>query len=97
MKHKADDEEASAVKFANKNDAVKKAVADITAFWERVIGDRTKCPLLSDKVIITRIKRIYDSGLEITRKVSKEETVEKFKEKIKLLFLPSILMQGCQM
>ena len=61
-------------------------MADITAFWERAIGDRTKCPLLSDKVIFTRIKRIYDSGLEITRKVSKEETVDKFKEKMKLLF-----------
>ena len=86
LKHKVEDETASAVKFANINVAVNKAVAYVTAFWEKAIGDRTKCPLLSDKVIFTRIKRFYESGLEITRKVFKEETVQKFKEKIKPLF-----------
>ena len=37
LKHKAEDEEASAVKFANKNEAVKKAVADVTTFGRELL------------------------------------------------------------
>ena len=77
-------EEASTnLQFASKTEAIKQAVIDVNNIWETAVADRTKGPLISDKAIIGRITRIYDTGLDITRilkTIANKQKVEKFKE-----------------
>ena len=85
-KYKLEDVEVTNPKFANKNEAIKKAVNDVASLWEKAIGDRSKAPILPDKTINNRIRRIYEKGLEITRSHPKEEIVAKFKDDMGNLF-----------
>ena len=86
MKYKLEDVEVTNHKFATKNEAIKKAVTDVASLWEKAIGDRSKAPILPDKTISNRIRRIYEKGLEITRNHSKDEVVNKFKDDMENLF-----------
>ena len=61
-KYKLEDVEVTNPKFANKNEALEKAVNDVASLWEKAIGDRSKAPILPDKTINNRIRRIYEKG-----------------------------------
>ena len=50
-----------AERFANVNEIVKKAAVDVSAVdvWAWAIGDRLPVPLLDQKVIQDKLKRLY--------------------------------------
>ena len=88
LKYKVEDEDAVIPKFGDKHEAIKKAVDDVTSLWEKAIGDRTKVPLLPEKTIVSRIKRIYDKGLDINKHVAKVkgDGLKIFKANMEVLF-----------
>ena len=45
------------------NEIVKKAALDVSAIWARAIGDRLTIPLLDQKTIENKLKRLYKKGL----------------------------------
>ena len=49
--------------FANVNEIVKKAALDVSTIWTRAIADRLTAPLLDQKVIQDKLKRLYQKGL----------------------------------
>ena len=52
-----------AERFADVNEIVKKAALDVSAIWARAIGDRLTIPLLDQKTIENKLKRLYKKGL----------------------------------
>ena len=55
--------ECEAGRFADVNEIVKKAPLDVSAIWARPIGDRLTIPLLDQKTIENKLKRLYKKGL----------------------------------
>ena len=53
--------------FADVNEIVKKAALDVSAIWARVIGDRLTIPLLDQKTIENKLKRLYKKGLLVNK------------------------------
>ena len=45
--------------FPDANEIVKKAALDVSAIWFRAIGDWLTIPLLDQKVIEYKLKRLY--------------------------------------
>ena len=54
-------------RFADVNDIVKKAAVDVSAIWARAIGDRLTIPLLDQKTIENKLKRLYKKGLLVNK------------------------------
>ena len=54
-------------RFADVNEIVKKAALDVSAIWARAIGDRLFIPLLDQKAIENKLKRLYKKGLLVNK------------------------------
>ena len=54
-------------RFADVNEIVKKAALDVFAIWARAIGDRLTIPLLEQKTIENKLKRLYKKGLLVNK------------------------------
>ena len=54
-------------RFADVNEIVKKAVLDVSAIWARAIGDWLTIPLLDQKTIENKLKRLYKKGLLVNK------------------------------
>ena len=54
-------------RFADVNEIVKKAALDVSAIWARTIGDRLTIPLLDQKTIKSKLKRLYKKGLLVNK------------------------------
>ena len=72
-------------KFADVSMIVKMAAQDCSEIWEKAIGDRKVAPLLSQKVIEERLRKLYSRGIGInkSKNVSKKAA---FQEGMKELF-----------
>ena len=49
------------------NEIVKKAALDVSAIWARAIGDRLTIPLLDQKTIENKLKKLYKKGLLVNK------------------------------
>ena len=54
-------------RFADVNEIVKKAASDVSGRWARAIGDRLTIPLLDQKTIENKLKRLYKKGLLVNK------------------------------
>ena len=72
-KYKCEDE-ALEKKFSSKSDALSQAVTAVSELWETAIGNRKIVPLISLKAAIGRLKRVYDKGIELVKKNSKNDS-----------------------
>ena len=54
-------------RFADVNEIVKKAALDVSTIWARAIGDRLIIPLLDQKAIENKLKRLYKKGLLVNK------------------------------
>ena len=51
-------------RFTETNKVVKEVADCILHRWETLLGDRKQLPLIDDKQIFNRIKRIYEKGID---------------------------------
>ena len=72
LKHKSEDEDGN-IRFANKNMAIKEAALDVSNMWVKAVADRTKVPLVSQKLVEDRLRKIYDKGLVIGKNEKQKE------------------------
>ena len=61
------------------NEIVKKAAVDV---WAWAIGDRLPVPLLDQKVIQDKLKRLYKKGLIVSRNKQNLTKLNEFKMKM---------------
>ena len=54
-------------KFAVVNEIVKRAALGVSAIWARAIEDRLTIPLLDQKTIENKLKRLYKKGLLVNK------------------------------
>ena len=66
LMYKAEDQEGNA-RFGDKNLAIKEAAQDVTNLWMKALADRTKVPLLPQKLIKGRLRKLYDKGIGIVK------------------------------
>ena len=66
-------------RFADVNEIVKKAALDVSAIWARAIGDRLTIPLLDQKTIENKLKRLYKKGLLVYKNKRNLVTLHEFK------------------
>jgi hypothetical protein len=72
-------------KFATVNSIVKKAAEDVSQLWEKAIGDRLTVPLLPQKNIEEKLRKLYNKGLEVNRSKSAAK-VAAFQDEMNELF-----------
>ena len=68
------------------NEIVKKAALDVSAIWARAIGDRLIIPLLDQKAIENKLKRLYKKGLLVNKSKRNLVKLSKFKMKTSKFF-----------
>ena len=69
-------------RFADVNEIVKKAPLDVSAIWARAIADRLTIPLLDQKAMENKLKRLYKKGLLINK--SKQNLVKVIELKMEM-------------
>lgn len=57
-------------KFADVSIIIKLAAQDCSEIWEKAIGDRQTLPLLSQKSIEERLRKLYSRGIEVNKNKS---------------------------
>ena len=72
LKYKAGDQEGN-TRFGDKNLAIKEAAQDVTNLWIKAVADRTKVPLLPQKLIEGRLRKLYDKGIGIVKNRKQKE------------------------
>ena len=84
LKYKSEDDDGN-IRFGNKNLAIKQAALDVSNLWMKAVSDRTKVPLVSQKLVEDRLRKIYDKGLGIVKN-KKQKEFPGFKEDMGKLF-----------
>ena len=73
-------------RFANVNKIVQKAALNVSAIWARVIGDRLINPLLDQKVIEDKLKRLNKKGVDVSKNRRNPDRFNEFKAEVEELF-----------
>ena len=73
-------------RFAYVNEIVKKAALVASAIWARAIGDRLTVPLLDQKVILDKFKRLYRKGLIVSTNKRNLTKLNEFKMEVNKFF-----------
>ena len=68
------------------NEIVKKAALHVSAIWAREIGDRLTIPLLDQKTIENKLKRLHKKGLLANKNKQNFVKLNEFKMKISEFF-----------
>ena len=84
LKNKSEDQEGN-TRFGDKNLAIKEAAQDITNHWIKAVADRTKVPLLPQKLVEGRLRKLYDKGIGIVKN-RKQKEVPVFQTDMQKLF-----------
>ena len=73
-------------RFVYVNEIVKKAVLVVSAIWARAIGNRLTVPLLNQKVILDKLKRLYRKGLIVSTNKRNLTKLNEFKMEMNKFF-----------
>ena len=84
LKYKSEDQEGN-TRFGDKNLAIKEAAQDVTNHWIKAVADRTKVPLLPQKLVEGRLRKLYDKGIGIVKN-RKQKEIPVFQTDMQKLF-----------
>ena len=65
---------------------VQKAALGVFAVWAWAIGDRLTIPLLDQKIVQNKLKRLYEKGLIVSRNKQNLTKLNKFKMEMNKYF-----------
>ena len=66
------DNDCDNFKITDNTSAKTEAADQISDVWVRALGDRKSAPIINQKAVETKLKRLYDKAIELKKSKSKE-------------------------
>ena len=80
LQYKSEDEDGN-IRFSDKNMAIKQAALDTSTMLIKAVADRNKFPIVHQKQVEDKLRKICDKGIGIVKNRRQKEILG-FKEKI---------------